>query len=92
MVHKRTVKTKTKGTLDHDELRPGGDLEPGYMRRIPRFTDVVDIVIARKHTLALQKQLREEIDTESFHRYRVSDEEVSLKWCLERVGPHLLTA
>ncbi|OQV03538.1 hypothetical protein CLAIMM_08572 isoform 2 [Cladophialophora immunda] len=47
-----------------------------YMRRVPRFRDVVDMVIVQNRTLALQKQLREGIDTEAFERYRTSAEEL----------------
>lgn len=68
---------RTKATLNHNDLQPGGDLEPGYMRRIPRFRDVVDIAVARKHTLDLKRHLREGIDTNAFEEYRMSDSAVS---------------
>ncbi|KAK4934278.1 hypothetical protein LTR10_024403 [Elasticomyces elasticus] len=74
MVRKRPFQAAR--SLSHDGLRPGGDLEPGYMRRVPRFKDVVDMVIVQNRTIALQKQLREGIDTQAFERYRTSDEEL----------------
>lgn len=84
MVRKRPFQAAR--SLSRDGLRPGGDLEPGYMRRVPRFKDVVDMVIVQNRTIALQKQLREGIDTKAFERYRTSDEEVSQS-CVQRLGP-----
>ncbi|KAK5203263.1 hypothetical protein LTR96_010923 [Exophiala xenobiotica] len=74
MVRRRTLQAAR--SLNHDTLQPGGDLEPGYMRRIPRFKDVVDVVLAQRHKQDLSKRLQEGVDTGAFERYRKSDEEL----------------
>lgn len=76
---RQRVTKNPRTLLNHEELQPGGELEPEYTRRIPRFSDVVDIVVARKHTLELKRRLREEIDTQAFEQYRTSDTMVSFR-------------